>query len=261
MMRMGASILAGVAGVLLMTGAALAQNPAAEKIALDNARSQLREQILATEVDCGVNVGDLLHSAGTLDELDRQLAAVTPVGGVRWVDNDRCQVRLELPGEAVAALLRKPLAEQTTRPANAALLPGISGRLYVSVGGSESLGSPATTVSAAAAHPTLVPQQAPGWVNNTVSAEAWVRSAGSPLLTARAAEKQALQSLRERVGALVLSYSTTLDEAARQEPAIGSAIERAMRLARVRQTDYGADGSATVRVELRLRYLWDELNR
>jgi hypothetical protein len=216
-----------------------------------DAREKLKQRILATEVEPGRTVGALLKEKGLEEDLDRQLNDAKPVGGARWLDEQNCQVRMELPGERVAELIAKASAggagEQQT----------LSRMTFVSIGRS---GGHARKVRSETER-SLVPQQPPEWVNRTVSAEAWSRAATSPLMAAQAAEADARRVLAERVGALTLAYSTTLQHAGEIDPSIAEATARALSNARVRRTDYGTDGSAKVRVEMNLRGLWDELNR
>lgn len=108
---------------------------------------------------------------------------------------------------------------------------------------------------------SLVPQQPPDWVNRVIESEAWVKAGETPLLTARAAETKARKMLRQQVGQLALGYNTTIDQAAAIDASIGEAADAAVQQARVTSTQYGKDKSASVKVELNLRRLWDELNR
>lgn len=223
--------------------------------AIQDARQRLKQEILATEMGDGRTVEALLREKGLEQELDRQLANVKPVGGARWLDEQSCQVRMELPGERVAEIIAKASAGRPDEKQTATQT--MSRMTFVSVGraGGPEIKTRAETVR------RLVPQQPPEWVNQAISAEAWSRSGASPLLAAQAAESEARKVLAQRVGTLILAYSTTLQQAGEIDPAIAEATARALKSARVRRTDYGADGSANVRVELNLRGLWDELNR
>lgn len=223
--------------------------------AIEDARQRLKQEILTTEIGDGQTVGALLREKGMEQELDRQLAEAKPVGGARWLDERSCQVRMELPGERVAEIIAKASAGRPDERQTATQT--MSRMTFVSVGrAGHSDGKPRAGIDR-----QLVPQQPPEWVNQAVSAEAWSRSGASPLLAAQAAETEARGVLAQRVGTLMLAYSTTLQQAGEIDPAIGEATARALKNARVRRTDYGADGSAKVRVEMNLRGLWDELNR
>lgn len=225
--------------------------------AIDDARQKLKQEILATEIEGGQTVGAFLREKGMEQELDRQLADAKPVGGARWLDERCCQVRMELPGERVAEIIAKASAGRAGAGDKQIATQTMSRMTFVSVGRA---GHPDGKPRAETAR-QLVPQQPPEWVNQAMSAEAWSRSGSSPLLAAQAAETEARGLLAQRVGTLILSYSTTLQQAGESDPGTAEATARALKSARVRRTDYGADGSAKVRVELNLRGLWDELNR
>jgi hypothetical protein len=223
--------------------------------AIQDARQKLKQEIMATEIETGQTVGALLREKGKEQELDRQLAEINPVGGARWLDERSCQVRIEVPGDQVAEIVARASA---LRPGEKQVVIRTMSRMtFVSVGRGGNQKSMAHPESGS----RLIPQQPPEWVNQEISAEAWSRAGKSPLLAAQAAEAEARKLLAQRVGELVLAYSTSLQRAGEINPSIAEATARALAEARVRRTDYGADGSARVRVELNLRRLWDELNR
>lgn len=223
--------------------------------AMRDARQRLKRDIMATEVEGGRTVGALLKEKGMEGELDRQLNEVEPVGGARWLDERSCQVRMELPGERVAEIIAKA---SVGRPGERQVATQtVSKMTFVSVG----RGGPPDTAVRAEADRRLVPRQAPEWVNRSMSAEAWARASTSPLMAAQAAEAEARKALAQQVGALPLAYSLSLQQAGEKDPKIAEAVARALESARVKRTDYGADGSARVRVELNMGGLWDELNR
>ena len=165
--------------------------------AMQDAREKLKREILSTEIGQGQTIGSVLKDRGLVDELDRQLGEAKPVGGPRWLDERNCQVRVELPGERVMEILGKASVQQ---PGSSAAQT-IGRRTFVSVGSSCQTERPAR----AEGERKLVPQQPPEWVNRTISAEAWSRTASSPLMTAQAAEADARRILSQRVGALVLA--------------------------------------------------------
>jgi hypothetical protein len=255
-MRQARQVAILLLGVMLCMSAAWGQTPGVQDQALADARAKLKEQVLGTELEPGLNVGEALRQSGRLGELESQLDAVQPVGGLRWIGDHGCQVRLEWSGGAAAKLLSGATAG-TTRPSKP--LRRLERTTYVSVG--TSISSNGETKGGSQGPCKLIPQQPPVWVNRPIQAEAWVRPVGAPLLTAQAAEKEARQSVRDRLGALPLAYQTTVDQAAKLEPSVGQAVDRAMVQARVVRTDYAPDGSVTVRMELNLRFLWEELNR
>src|SRR4051812_46686893 len=60
--------------------------------------ANLRDAIERTPINQRVTVGDFLRRTGSQDELNRALQRAELVGGPRWVDDDTCQVQLEMSG-------------------------------------------------------------------------------------------------------------------------------------------------------------------
>ena len=106
-----------------------------------------------------------------------------------------------------------------------------------------------------------MPAQAPEWADQQFDAEGSAAGEGSPLRVARAAERQAIETLRTRVEALPLGDGRTVGEAAKSDGRLAMAVDRSLRRAQTFNIDYGDERSAKVRVGLDLRYLWLELNR
>jgi hypothetical protein len=84
-----------------------------------NARTRLKEQIRQTPINRNLSVGDVIDRTRSDDQLTKTVDAAQPVGGPRWTDDDQtCQVRVDLPGHAVADLLS---AIQKDHPSEVAL--------------------------------------------------------------------------------------------------------------------------------------------
>jgi len=79
--------------------------------AIADAQNSLRQQILATEIQSGLTVGDLLARIGGTDTLQPALAKAQQIGGTRWIDDQTCQIQLELDGSAVQQALLKSAAD------------------------------------------------------------------------------------------------------------------------------------------------------
>jgi hypothetical protein len=109
--------------------------------------------------------------------------------------------------------------------------------------------------------PFALPEQPPTWVGQLMQADGVSDRAGSPLKTARAAEAKANDTLRSRIGVLQISPSLTIDQAAKQDPAINEAINRALLRAHVDKVDYRADGSVMTRMTADTRDVWYELQQ
>ncbi len=82
-------------------------DPKREQAAAATARAveRLRVQIAAEPVGRGVTVGDMLDATGGNDTLVKTLQRAQMIGGPRWLDDQTCQVRLEISGPRVAAAL------------------------------------------------------------------------------------------------------------------------------------------------------------
>jgi hypothetical protein len=104
-----------------------------------------------------------------------------------------------------------------------------------------------------------IPRDPPRWVFERVDARGAARPVDGRLKTARAAEAAARDRLRGQVEELQLSRKLTLGEAARRDPRVREAIDRAVQRARPRKVNYLSDGGAEVTFTLDLRDLWYEL--
>src|SRR5688500_5737051 len=82
-------------------------NPRRDQVAAATARAveRLRAQIAREQVGRNVTVADILKSTGGNDNLVKTLQRSQMIGGPRWLDDQTCQVRLEIAGPRVAAAL------------------------------------------------------------------------------------------------------------------------------------------------------------
>lgn len=166
-----------------------------------------------------------------------------------------------LSDEAVMSQLRREFAQRVVPPV---------GRAHVAV--------PKTSVTTtttmmtgnaipvrSAASGISIPLRPPQWVRmgQPLTGDGTAPAGGSRLRTARSAESMAMDKLRERINALPMQDSgtgPTVGEAASGNPAVGRAIDSALRThAHVYKIDYLADGGATVKVSLDPRDLWDAM--
>lgn len=104
-----------------------------------------------------------------------------------------------------------------------------------------------------------IPRDPPAWVVQQVDARGTSRAVDGRLKTARAAESAARDRLRDQVDKLQLSRQLTLGDAARRDPRVRTAIDRAVDRARPRKVNYLADGGAEVTFTLDLRDVWYEI--
>ena len=129
----------------------------------------------------------------------------------------------------------------------------VTGRAVAKTNGGGAAVNPRATVA--------VPREPPGWVTDQVDARGSSRAVNGRLKTARAAERDARDKLRERIEALSLSRNLTLGDAARRDDRVRDAIDRAIDRARPRKVNYRSDGGAEVSFTLDLRDLWYDLEQ
>src|SRR5687768_5296009 len=79
-------------------------DPRRDQVAAATARAvdRLRAQISTEQLGRGVTVGDVLRSTGGTDNFVKTLQRAQMIGGPRWLDDQTCQVRLEITGPRVA---------------------------------------------------------------------------------------------------------------------------------------------------------------
>jgi hypothetical protein len=68
--------------------------------------ANLRDTIERASINRRVTVAEFLRRTAAEDELTKGLQRAELVGGPRWVDNDTCQVQLEISGPRVASILQ-----------------------------------------------------------------------------------------------------------------------------------------------------------
>ena len=121
---------------------------------------------------------------------------------------------------------------------------------------SATISSPATSLPA-----TVLPLQPPDWMGQQLEAESTAKGAAgvSHLKVARAAEADAVGKIRDQFLLLHLDSTSTLGDAAHDDPGLKSAVGRAMLQAHASRVDYLTDGSVKVHVTLDLRDAWDAL--
>jgi len=254
-----------MAMLLTLAGLAWAEpfdKAAAEKVAIADGRARLQEQVLKASLDKDWTVGALLKRIQKEQAMDSLLAGADMPGGVRWLDERTCQVKLQVSG----AKTSETLIAAATAAADPQVDPrwvkqattGWTDKAFIATGSNVQL--PAVASADQSPAKAVLPEQPPRWVFGLADAEATARSGESGLKTARLAERQALAVLREQVRALELVPKTTLGSAADADPRIAKAVESALRSARVYKTEYRADGSVLVRMSLNLRLLWSELD-
>ena len=246
-----------------------------EMAAMVDGQVRLRSEILHTAIDSTWTVEAVLRRCGGDEVLNAPLTHMEVLGGVRWLDDRVCQVKVQLSAEAVADTLVAAVDASKDRPVEAKWLReklgAWKGTAFSAIGSNASAlpiaANPAptdvpTTAQAAPARLAAVrlPDEPPQWVFGLADAEGVASSAGNPLKTARLAEAQALATLQDRIRALEVQQGVTLGSVADKTPAARLAIAQSVQQARVYKTEYRADGSVLVRMSLNLRVLWGTLD-
>jgi hypothetical protein len=94
------------------------QIDAATARAVDGLHRQIGQESLGRNV----TVNDLLDRTSSHDELDKTLQRAQMIGGPRWIDDQTCQVRLEISGPRVATAL---INIASTKPKKSPIAPEV----------------------------------------------------------------------------------------------------------------------------------------
>ncbi len=252
---------------LLMPALLLAEgDPRQAKIDAANttAVTALLADISRQPITQSLSVREFLTGTKGTEALVATLKQADQIGGPRWIDEQTCQVRLEISGQKVADSLlnisnaagdKSPLKEKALQAA----LKEWDRRTFTATGTSPGdvnfLVAPATQP----AHIAL-PKAPPRWVGQFMSANGKNGPDRTKLRAARAAETKALSKLREQIDDLALTDKATVGQAAEADPALSQAIDRAVRHAKLTKLDYQADGGAAVQATLDLADVWREID-
>lgn len=243
--------------LLLLTGTAVGADPA--EAAKRQASQELRKQVMNQPVGRQLTVGKLTDDLNAQRELDEVLAQAHQVGGVRWVDNGTCQVRVELEAARVRNRLldiasrdeaKPPISPERLRK----LLDGWRIDRFVATG----TGGAITEVQQDSVQQSSFVAQ---WSDEMIDATASARPSRSRLHTARAAEHSAREELRKKVQSLPLQEGKTVGEATADDAKLARALDRTVTRARVTKVDYAAEGGVSVRVSLDLQDLWRAMSQ
>jgi hypothetical protein len=93
--------------------------------ATSSAAESLRDELAEARISPTLTVAQFLEATGGQAHFDRLLSQAQQIGGPRWVDDQTCQVRLELDGQAVSsALVQIALDTPQKSPLPAQVLAG-----------------------------------------------------------------------------------------------------------------------------------------
>jgi hypothetical protein len=248
-----------------------ADRKAAVQAAQRDAGRRAVEGLAGVAMSEGKTVNDALQVPAVRKAI-QDWVATRPVVDLRFATDGEVLMTVAAPAEDLWAVFRQAVANQNEVPvprdeaAWQRLHDEVVARLRMPTGRGAISQAPRTNLPPRRALPALPPR----WVGETIDA---VGSAGAndrfrnvsatavQLRLARVAEDKANEDLRNRVEALQLGDGRTLGEVARSDPRVAAALDRALRRAHVHGVDYDGDRAARVRVDLDLRYVWQELNR
>ncbi len=209
----------------------------------------------------GRTVGDALAVPAVKDSVSSWLST-RPVRQVEFQPNHVVELTLAVPASELAdqflaaakhADLPQPDPSGVTKLKQDFMLktPSAVGRATAG------LGKPTT---GGAIFAVVLPNRPPAWVEQPINAEGVAESKGSKLKTARAAESAAAVALRKQIDSLQLSATSTLGDAAKQDPSMDKAIQKVVDRAKVYKVDYRADGSVDVKSTINPRELWSAIS-
>lgn len=116
--------------------------------AYDNAMQSLRQQVDDVQIRPDLTIADVIEKVGGEAELATILAKAQRIGGPRWLDDQTCQVRLDISGATVADSLKQivsdnPKKSPVTVDALAPRLKDLNKKTFCAVGtstGSKAIG-------------------------------------------------------------------------------------------------------------------------
>jgi hypothetical protein len=184
-----------------------------------------------------------------------------PITLADFRDDGSVQLTLYVPAAGLTDQLRKQLSGQAgiIVLANdkewAAVADAIASQMPPAVGQSAAV----TFAVTASLGGWTLPNEAPAWIDTQLDA-AGSGAGGTQLLAARAAEVAATENLRQQIMQLEISPKVNLQALAAKEPRFAAAIDRTLASrSHVYSITYQPDGSASVRMSVDLRDLWEML--
>jgi hypothetical protein len=234
-----------------------ADRKAALVAARNDAIAHVLENLNSLDVD-GKSLAPALTAPEVSGPLKTWLAG-QPVKAVEFRDDLSVGLTLSAPADELWPVLRSALSQQKEipLPADQAQWDRLHAQLAAHLAPAVGIGNVGSKAPIAPA--VALPAQAPQWSIQNAEAEATSPDDGARLRTARRAEALALEKLRHQLEALPLADGMTVGDAAQRDPVLKKALTHALNRARPIQVDYGAKGSVTVHISLRLSDLWADL--
>ena len=233
------------------------------KTAISTARADAFEQVMKSlqpiSLDGKKTVGDALAQPAVAQQLTKWLKT-QPVTRIEFLENLRVSVTVSVTPKSLADQVKSAMMTQSSTMRGLSVdWSAVNAKIQTAP---ESFTGTATAViegPGTALSAVVLPPVPSDSLDERLEAEGSAVASGSRLKTGLAAQDQAVARLREKFIQLHIDPATTLGDAAKKEPALDQAINRALKHARTTRTDYNADGSVRVRIDLNVRDAWDEL--
>jgi hypothetical protein len=245
------------------------QSREAVSAAKSDAVRRVLESLRAIPMGEGKTVADALEVPSVKTAMQDWLGK-QPVVGVEFSDDLEVRMTIAAPADDMWGVFKSAVSAQqqvptpTTEAQWSRLHDDVTQRVARAVGRSYVPQDLVRRAAAAAGNPPaagapmVLPDRAPAWVFDTLDAEGSAAGSGKSLKTARMAEDDAVNKLRQQLYALRLDERLTLGDAAKKDPKVEEAVSRSLLRARTYRVARRDDG-VTVRMTFDPRELWDEL--
>ena len=242
-----------------------AQSREAVSAAKSDAVRRVFESLRAIPMGEGKTVADALEVPSVKTAMQEWLGK-QPVVGLEFNDDLEVRMTIAATADEVWGVFKNAVSAQqqvptpTTEAEWGRLRDDVTQRVARAVGRSYVPQDLVRRAAAAApaAGPVIMPERAPAWVFDTLDAEGSAAGSGKSLKTARMAEDDAVNKLRQQLYALRFDERLTLGDAAKKDPKVEEAVTRSLLRARTYRVARRDDG-VTVRMSFDPRELWDEL--
>ncbi len=221
-----------------------------------NAISNVMESVKTISLGNDKTVAQQIERKEVRDAMEQWLAG-RPVTQVEFREDRQVRLTLAAPGGELFEAFRASVSKDAL-PQDEAGIERIRSEFVSRVSSSSGRGT-AIGGDQPKAPAIRLPETPPDWTNSQLDAEGESPASNTGLKAARGAEADAIAKLRAKIDTLVLTKGLTLGDAAKQDPNLAHALDRAASRARISKMDYQSDGSARVRVVIDLRYVWNEI--
>jgi len=242
------------------------QSREAVTAARSDAVRRVLESLRAVPLGEGKTVADALEVPSVKTAMQDWLGK-QPVVGVEFTDDLEVRMTIAAPADDVWGVFKNALSAQKQVPTPATeaewdrLKDQVTQRVARAAGRSfvpQELVRPPATSPASAPAPLRFPGRPPAWVFDTIDVEGSAAGSNRDLKTARLAEDDALNKLRQQLYASHVDGPHTLGDAAKGDPRVEEAVSRSLLRAHTYRV-FRRDDGVTVRMSFDPRALWDDL--